>query len=72
MQSRETRLYTLKPLEDVSLLHKNVQKETSPKNMGGKRVDELDIFNKLKIGVASDEKVREWSKGEVKKPETIN
>ncbi len=39
---------------------------------GGKRVDELDIFDKLKIGVASDEKVREWSKGEVKKPETIN
>ncbi len=35
-------------------------------------MDELDIFNKLKIGVASDEKVREWSKGEVKKPETIN
>ena len=35
-------------------------------------MDELDIFNKLKIGIASDEKVREWSKGEVKKPETIN
>ena len=35
-------------------------------------MDELDIFNKLKIGVASDEQVREWSKGEVKKPETIN
>ena len=35
-------------------------------------MDELDIFDKLKIGVASDEKVREWSKGEVKKPETIN
>ena len=35
-------------------------------------MDELDIFNKLKIGVASDEKVREWSKGEVRKPETIN
>ena len=35
-------------------------------------MDELDIFNKLKIGVASDEKIREWSKGEVKKPETIN
>ncbi len=34
--------------------------------------DELDIFNKIKIGLASDEKVREWSKGEVKKPETIN
>ncbi len=39
---------------------------------GRKMVDELDIFNKLKIGVASDEQVREWSKGEVKKPETIN
>ena len=35
-------------------------------------MDELDIFDKLKIGVASDEKVREWSKGEVRKPETIN
>ena len=39
---------------------------------GGNKVDELDIFNKLKIGIASDEKIREWSKGEVKKPETIN
>ena len=40
--------------------------------LGGNIVDELDIFNKIKIGVASDEKIREWSKGEVKKPETIN
>lgn len=40
--------------------------------MGGRSLDELDIFDKLKIGVASDEKIREWSKGEVKKPETIN
>ena len=31
-----------------------------------------EAFNKLKIGIASDEKIREWSKGEVKKPETIN
>ena len=34
--------------------------------------DELEIFNKIKIGIASDEKIRELSKGEVKKPETIN
>ena len=34
--------------------------------------DEVEIFNKIKIGIASDEKIREWSKGEVKKPETIN
>jgi len=37
-----------------------------------KQPDELEIFDKIKIGLASDEKVREWSKGEVKKPETIN
>ena len=35
-------------------------------------MDELEVFDKLKIGLASDEKIREWSKGEVKKPETIN
>ena len=35
-------------------------------------MDELNVFNKIKIGIASDEKIREWSKGEVKKPETIN
>ena len=31
-----------------------------------------EIFDKIKIGIASDEKIREISKGEVKKPETIN
>ncbi len=35
-------------------------------------MEEMETFNKLKIGIASDEKIREWSKGEVKKPETIN
>ena len=34
--------------------------------------DELEIFDKIQIGLASDDKIREWSKGEVKKPETIN
>ena len=34
--------------------------------------DELEIFDKIQIGLASDEKIREWSRGEVKKPETIN
>ena len=32
-------------------------------------MDELEVFDKIKIGLASDEKIREWSKGEVKKPE---
>ena len=35
-------------------------------------MDELELFDKIKIGIASDEQIREWSKGEVKKPETIN
>jgi DNA-directed RNA polymerase subunit beta' len=33
---------------------------------------ELNYFDSIKIGLASPEKVREWSRGEVKKPETIN
>lgn len=33
---------------------------------------ELDTFDSIQIGLASPEKIREWSKGEVKKPETIN
>ncbi len=34
----------------------------------------LDVnnFDALKIGLASSEKIRSWSRGEVKKPETIN
>ena len=35
-------------------------------------MDELENFDKMKIGIASDEQIREWSHGEVKKPETIN
>jgi DNA-directed RNA polymerase subunit beta' len=35
-------------------------------------VEEFEVFNKIKIQLASDEKIREWSHGEVKKPETIN
>ena len=33
---------------------------------------ERNIFDSIKIGLASPETMREWSKGEVKKPETIN
>ena len=33
---------------------------------------ELNNFDSIKIGLASPEKIRQWSKGEVKKPETIN
>lgn len=33
---------------------------------------ELNNFDRIRIGLASPEKIREWSRGEVKKPETIN
>ena len=33
---------------------------------------ELNNFDSIKIGIASPEKIREWSHGEVTKPETIN
>ena len=29
-------------------------------------------FNAIQIGLASPDKIRQWSYGEVKKPETIN
>ena len=45
----------------------------------GKNITELfkaDIiaqkFNKIKITLASPEKIKSWSFGEIKKPETIN
>ena len=33
---------------------------------------EMNNFDAVRIGLASPEKIREWSRGEVKKPETIN
>ena len=35
-------------------------------------MQDKDNFDRLSIGLASPDKIREWSKGEVKKPETIN
>ena len=37
-----------------------------------KEVYQPMTFDAIKIGLASPEKIREWSHGEVKKPETIN
>jgi DNA-directed RNA polymerase subunit beta' len=33
---------------------------------------DTNLFDKIRIGVASPEEIRSWSHGEVKKPETIN
>ncbi|MHB1116623.1 DNA-directed RNA polymerase subunit beta' [Sideroxydans sp.] len=37
-----------------------------------KQVTQKEEFDAIKIGLASPEKIRSWSYGEVKKPETIN
>src|ERR1700710_468964 len=37
-----------------------------------KQVQQPEVFDAIKIGLASPEKIRSWSFGEVKKPETIN
>ena len=41
--------------------------ETNKKDM-----NQAMQFDAIQIGLASPEKIREWSHGEVKKPETIN
>ena len=37
-----------------------------------KRAGKLEDFDEIRIGLASPEKIRSWSYGEVRKPETIN
>ena len=36
------------------------------------KTEQAIAFDSIRIGLASPEKIREWSRGEVKKPETIN
>ncbi len=40
--------------------------------MSEQNTEQSIVFDSIKIGLASPEKIREWSHGEVKKPETIN
>ncbi len=40
--------------------------------MSDKNTEQSIVFDSIKIGLASPEKIREWSRGEIKKPETIN
>ncbi len=41
-------------------------------NLKDQETEQAINFESIKIGLASPEKIREWSHGEVKKPETIN
>ncbi len=40
--------------------------------MTNQQTEQSIVFDSIKISLASPEKIREWSRGEVKKPETIN
>jgi len=40
--------------------------------MTAEKPEQTIAFDSIRIGLASPEKIREWSRGEVKKPETIN
>lgn len=42
------------------------------KVFGGSNVRDLNSFDSIRISIASPERIRSWSYGEVKKPETIN
>lgn len=43
-----------------------------PEMMNKETTGQSISFDAIQIGLASPEKIREWSRGEVKKPETIN
>ncbi|HCE78950.1 MAG TPA: DNA-directed RNA polymerase subunit beta', partial [Lachnospiraceae bacterium] len=43
-----------------------------PETVNKEETNEAFSFDAIRIGLASPERIREWSHGEVKKPETIN
>ena len=43
-----------------------------PENVKNEATNQQLAFDAIRIGLASPDKIREWSHGEVKKPETIN
>ena len=42
------------------------------KNSDNSSISEAQNFNSIKITLASPEKIKSWTYGEIKKPETIN
>ena len=42
------------------------------KNLNNQRLSSENDFSNIKITLASPEKIKSWSYGEIKKPETIN
>src|SRR5690554_1472427 len=63
-------------MKKISRIYAGYGVSQTPNNFNIERREsslfELNTFDSIKIGLASPEKIRQWSKGEVKKPETIN
>ena len=47
-------------------------KKNLPRNYDNQNIVQENNFNSIKITLASPEKIKSWSYGEIKKPETIN
>ena len=52
--------------------HLTDRPQTSKRTREGHHVLDVNFFDELRIGLATAEDIRQWSHGEVKKPETIN
>src|SRR5690554_1030423 len=63
-------------MKKISRIYAGYGVSQTPNNFNIERREsslfELNKFESIRIGLASPEKIREWSRGEVKKPETIN
>lgn len=56
-------------METTTLVPKSKEEK---QRMNTQTTEQGIVFDSIRIGLASPEKIREWSRGEVKKPETIN
>lgn len=57
---------------DVNIFGEEVDEDGQPKPIVVEEDNRPKDFNTLQLVLASPERIRSWSKGEVKKPETIN
>ncbi len=71
LKSKEREIF--KDVDDSDeIIEEVVEKEASVSTLGVKVETSVNIFDKVTIHIASPEVIHEWSRGEVKNPETIN
>src|SRR5579859_3558761 len=70
-----TRTFSAPPRNSASTcpgVSRAASKRSKPKRRGNQTMLDVNFFDDLRIGLATAEDIRQWSHGEVKKPETIN